>query len=1186
MSAVDHESRFQKIGAEAKGALAEDGEARQALTGWLMKNIYQVNMKCFALTSILIAGALITSVLLCPARASVPQGSGVPGSPEMVELGEKWKAMHDSHAKQCGREQFNNNKYGMFIHWGLYSQLGGVWKGEKMEEGGKGPIVAEWIMRRKKIPRAEYAKLADRFNPVNFDAEQWVSLAKAAGMRYMVITSKHHDGFSLFDSEVSNFNAVDATPFGRDIIRELEQACKKHELDFGVYYSHSLDWRDGGDSGMKDYGPEQPKHTWAVNDFDPAPIRYDDYIAKKSLPQVRELVNNYDLTEIWLDVPLYIPARYSFEFYKTIYEADPQILVNQRIGNGFGDIGIPGDNIIPAEASENTWEGIATTNNSWGYKSYDDDWKSPSEILYWLLENVSKGGNFLLNVGPDGTGRIPPKAVNNLLEVGKWLNVNGQAIYGAKPWKITHEGPTRISMKGTRQRKAQGFKLEVTDRDFWFTRKNNMLYVIAMRNPEKHTISIESLQGMPIQSMRVLNEKGRVRWSDTGKVVRVTLPDLTHPTMGYVLEITFASPLKRSRMQESADKFSWKTRPQPIYRDTRDDGAKDPSIIKRRDTSYMFHTSANPWQDGRTGGLGKPRIDYATSKDGCAYTCRGIGLIASKPLHQEPEPRVQSDASPAPKQKFSLPRSVPGTRSSAHSAGTAEAAANCMTCLEDDKHRQQFLKIFENYMAQPYAYQEKWRPRYHFSQALGRINDPNGLVYFDGKYILSHQALGMGTPGMRWGHAHSRDLVHWDIKEPAVFPDENGVIYSGTAAVDWHDTSGFFGGKPGLVAMFTYSTSGNTEGQCQGLAFSRDGGGTWYKYAGNPVIPHHGGEERIFIDPKIFWHESTQSWKCLVGGKDKLRLFTSKNTKEWELAKAFDNIRTEVPDFFEMSVNGDPNCKKWVLSRGGGNFLVGAFDGYNFEPEGGGSFHAGPNAAAGYTFNNIPEEDGRTIMIYWHTGWDQIMKKLPEEKRLKQKWNGALTLPRKLGLVRDENDRYYLTQQPVRELKILRGKKYAFGSMTVAAGEKTLSGVDTNTLEIVAEFEIGSAKRFGFMYPTFHYPDESTREHFKIGYDAQKKRMFMDGYWDSDRRVLGMNREPFCHKTAMPPENGRVRLRIFVDVSVMEAFGNNGVSTMTAMVPPVHDGFSLSVFAEGGDVEAKSINIYELKSIWNGGSGE
>ena len=212
-----------------------------------------------------------------------------------------------------------------------------------------------------------------------FDADEWVAIAQAAGMNYMVITSKHHDGFALFDSEVSDYNIVDATPFGRDVIKELEEATKKAGMSFGVYYSHSVDWHDGGDGGYKDYVTDPPTRWLMANTWDPHPRSYEEYLDVKALPQTQELLDNYDLSQIWFDFPAYIPEERSIQFYKTVYDANPEILVNSRVGNDFGDIGVPGDNIIPSESSDNTWEGIATTNHSWGYKSYDNDWKSPIE---------------------------------------------------------------------------------------------------------------------------------------------------------------------------------------------------------------------------------------------------------------------------------------------------------------------------------------------------------------------------------------------------------------------------------------------------------------------------------------------------------------------------------------------------------------------------------------------------------------------------------------------------------------------------------------------------------------------------------------------------------------------------------------------------------------------------------------
>jgi alpha-L-fucosidase len=255
------------------------------------------------------------------------------------------------------------------------------------------------------------------------------------------------------------------------------------------------------------------------------------------LPQVKELVSNYNLTEIWLDTPIYIPPEFSFRFYTTIYEANPEILVSQRIGNEFGDIGTPGDNVIPDEASENTWEGIATTNNSWGFKSYDKDWKSPQETLFWLLENVSKGGNFLLNVGPDGTGLIPKQSVDNLLAVGRWLKVNGAAIYGTKPWAITHEGPTGVSVKGTEHRSKHGFQLDVTSEDFWFTKKGNKLYVIGMVWPESGSATVRSLNEYEFTEINLLGSDKKISWRKEAQAIEIDLPEIESKELGYALEL-------------------------------------------------------------------------------------------------------------------------------------------------------------------------------------------------------------------------------------------------------------------------------------------------------------------------------------------------------------------------------------------------------------------------------------------------------------------------------------------------------------------------------------------------------------------------------------------------------------------------------------------------------------------------
>lgn len=487
----------------------------------------------------------LTILLTIAIAGSVAYGSGLFGSgePDPVMKAfyrEQWRTMNRSEPKNEARALFNERKFGMFIHWGLYALPGGVWKGQKMEEGGEGPRSAEWIMRNKSIPRDEYAQLAVQFNPEKFDAAEWVEIAKAAGMRYMVITSKHHDGFALFQSEASKFNVVDGTPFGRDIIAELAEACEEAGIAFGVYYSNALDWFDGGDSGVADYGEEPLRYQGRVfpNRWDPSPRSFSEYIAEKSLPQVRELIGRHDLATIWLDTPLYLPAKYSFVFYKTIYDANPRILVNSRVGNNMGDILTPRDNVLPEFVEQSCWETIATMNNSWGYKSYDDDWKSPQEVLYWLVSSVSKGGNFLLNVGPTAEGVIPQESVDCLLAVGRWLKRNGEAIYGTQPWTTRYEGPGEWLPNRHDSRATEGFAFKPSENEFWFTQNDKKIYAISFKFPEDGTARLKSLSGVMPTSVRILGGESGLSFAVAEEGLEVQLPDCFREfENGFVLEI-------------------------------------------------------------------------------------------------------------------------------------------------------------------------------------------------------------------------------------------------------------------------------------------------------------------------------------------------------------------------------------------------------------------------------------------------------------------------------------------------------------------------------------------------------------------------------------------------------------------------------------------------------------------------
>ena len=312
------------------------------------------------------------------------------------------------------RNWFDDAHYGLFIHWGLYAIPGGVWKDVRLSRN------TEWLMRQAQIPLAEYRKLAEAFNPVCFDAEAWVQQALDFGCRYLCITAKHHDGFALFDSAVSD-HTVMHTPFGRDIVKELADACHRHGMIFCVYYSQMQDWADPNGDG----------NFW---DFDPAQKDFEAYFYGKVIPQVRELLTSYgDVGMIWFDTPYHMPRPLCEELAQFVHALQPDCLINGRIGYGLGDYRTMGDNEIPSAVYHGRWETPMTLNNTWGYSKTDDHWKSPKTVIKMLTDVTGKGGNLLINVGPDALGRFPAGSVDVLRQVGGWLRQNGGSIYGTRP---------------------------------------------------------------------------------------------------------------------------------------------------------------------------------------------------------------------------------------------------------------------------------------------------------------------------------------------------------------------------------------------------------------------------------------------------------------------------------------------------------------------------------------------------------------------------------------------------------------------------------------------------------------------------------------------------------------------------------------------------------------------------------
>lgn len=319
-------------------------------------------------------------------------------------------------------------KFGLFIHWGLYAIPAGVWKGEEI------PGIGEWIMLRARIPVSEYEQLANQFNPVDFNAKEIVALAKSAGQKYIVITTKHHDGFCLFKPSVGEYNIVDATPFGRDVIKELADECNRQGIKLGFYYSQVQDW----------HHPDGDGNDW---DYDPKTQNFQNYLDNYVIPHVTDLLTNYgSVCLVWFDTPKGISEAQSRQLLELCNQLQPECLVCGRLGNTMGDYATARDNEIPGGLTESVdWETPATINDTWGYKINDHNWKSSEELIHKLVDIVSKGGNYLLNIGPTATGIVPAPSVERLRAMGAWLEINGQAIYGTTPGPIQGESWCRTT---------------------------------------------------------------------------------------------------------------------------------------------------------------------------------------------------------------------------------------------------------------------------------------------------------------------------------------------------------------------------------------------------------------------------------------------------------------------------------------------------------------------------------------------------------------------------------------------------------------------------------------------------------------------------------------------------------------------------------------------------------------------
>jgi alpha-L-fucosidase len=364
-------------------------------------------------------------------------------------------------------------KFGMFIHWGVYSVPAGVWNGTNVDG------IGEWIMNHAKIPMADYQKLPAQFDAVKFNADDWVAVAKNAGMKYIVITSKHHDGFAMFHSKVNKFNIYDDTPFHRDPLAELAEACRKAGIRLGFYYSQAQDWNNGGSAINGKWDPAQ-EHDM------------DDYIDKTAVPQVREILSNYGPDTpavLWWDTPEDMNKERAAKLHAVVDELKPNIILNNRLGGGFrGDTETPEQHIPAQGYKDRDWETCMTMNDTWGFKRNDNNWKSSEELIRKLCDIASKGGNFLLNVGPTSEGLIPQPSIDRLRDVGEWMKVNGEAIYGTGPTVFGAEAGKFIPQQGNQRPTfvpAEGWRC---------TSKPGKLYLLIFKWPHDHKFDLPLLQ--------------------------------------------------------------------------------------------------------------------------------------------------------------------------------------------------------------------------------------------------------------------------------------------------------------------------------------------------------------------------------------------------------------------------------------------------------------------------------------------------------------------------------------------------------------------------------------------------------------------------------------------------------------------------------------------------------------------
>lgn len=502
----------------------------------------------------------------------------------------------------------------------------------------------------------------------------------------------------------------------------------------------------------------------------------------------------------------------------------------------------------------------------------------------------------------------------------------------------------------------------------------------------------------------------------------------------------------------------------------------------------------------------------------------------------------------------------------------AVTAAGCSS-QPDKQEVPSPMTIPFNYSNVPDYYTELYRPQYHLSPEKGPMSDPNGMVFYEGEYHQFYQNNG------QWGHAVSRDLLHWEHLPLALTRDALGDTWSGSAVVDWNDTSGFFGGKSGLVAVFTHFKNGL---QSQSLAYSSDKGRTWTKYEGNPVLPNPGLKD--FRDPKVIWHDPTKAWVMAVSVDQAIRFYTSPDLKTWTMASEFGTGHGshaavwECPDLFELPVEGTDR-KRWVLAMSIGNnphtkgstaqYFVGSFDGKTFTNDNPPSrilwTDYGKDFYAAVSFSDIPKEDGRRIWVGWMSNWRYPFA-MPTWG-----WKGNMSLYRELKLRDVPGEGLRLVQTPVREYDGLRGRPVTVKKQTLKPGVNPLAALSGTSFELELDFSRLDDRPFGVKL--FQGQEQET----VIRYEPRDGRLVVDrtksGRSDTEKDFAEQMFAP------VPARDGTLKLRIFMDQSTMEVFANDGEAVLSAILFPDPSHKAMSLFAEGLVTLEKAV-YYPMRTVW------